>query len=307
MHNCGIYKIENIINKDCYIGRSKNLKQRLNKHLRLLKKNKHFNFYLQNAVNKYDIKNFILKVIVYCEEKDLHYYEQNLVNKLKPKYNICLECVDNISGYKFSEEAKIKMSESRKGEKSLTFGKKRDKDICQKITKGKLGKKISKKTTSKYVGVSFHKNTNLWVSHISYNKRSIHLGYFNTEFEAAISYNSAAISLYGYEAKLNVIENANKYVLNELYMYKNNKNIYNEKLSISILGEKRRKNCTSIYVGVYYIKDRKKWTAKISYCNKKFYLGRFSNEIEAAMAYNKKAIELFGENAKLNIIEIKEE
>jgi len=67
----------------------------------------------------------------------------------------------------------------------------------------------------------------------------------------------------------------------------------------SKLGKKRGKNTSSEYVGVYFRKDISKWTAVI--CN--IYLGSYENEIDAAIAYNNKAIELYGENTKLNIIE----
>jgi hypothetical protein len=65
----------------------------------------------------------------------------------------------------------------------------------------------------------------------------------------------------------------------------------------------KRKNCTSKYKGVHYSKRDDLYTAYIN-CNKKrTYIGWFKNEIEAAKAYNKSALELFGEFAKLNIIE----
>jgi group I intron endonuclease len=65
-------------------------------------------------------------------------------------------------------------------------------------------------------------------------------------------------------------------------------------------GKKIKKNTTSKYVGVN--KRNNKWRSRIHYKNKEIYLGYFFTEIEAAIAYNKKAVELFGENAKLNII-----
>lgn len=54
-------------------------------------------------------------------------------------------------------------------------------------------------------------------------------------------------------------------------------------------------NRTSKHLGVY--KRGKKWSAHIQLNKKQYYLGCFNNEIDAALAYNKKAIELFGEFA----------
>lgn len=44
------------------------------------------------------------------------------------------------------------------------------------------------------------------------------------------------------------------------------------------------------------------YTARIGYNNKKIILGTFDSELSAALAYNQKAIELFGEKAVLNAI-----
>lgn len=51
------------------------------------------------------------------------------------------------------------------------------------------------------------------------------------------------------------------------------------------------------------VKHGKKWQAACSKDKKKFHLGSFSNEIDAAKAYNEMALKLHGEFAKLNIIE----
>lgn len=63
-----------------------------------------------------------------------------------------------------------------------------------------------------------------------------------------------------------------------------------------------RKNTTSKYRGVSWGSRENKWKAQISAFNKSHYIGCFSLETKAAEAYNKKAMELFGEFAKLNII-----
>jgi len=62
----------------------------------------------------------------------------------------------------------------------------------------------------------------------------------------------------------------------------------------------KRKNISSIYKGVCMVKGYKKWIAQIGFNKKTIYLGYFDDEKEAAKAYNKKAIELFGEFAVLN-------
>lgn len=57
---------------------------------------------------------------------------------------------------------------------------------------------------------------------------------------------------------------------------------------------------TSRFKGVYWNKTKKKWQAGIEFNSKGFYLGRFCSEEEAARAYDKKALELYGEFACLN-------
>lgn len=69
-------------------------------------------------------------------------------------------------------------------------------------------------------------------------------------------------------------------------------------------GANRRpsKNSTSKYLGVYWSRERNRWCASISKNYKTYLIGRFITEEEAALAYNKKAIELHGEFANLNQI-----
>ena len=59
-------------------------------------------------------------------------------------------------------------------------------------------------------------------------------------------------------------------------------------------------NSTSNYKGVSYSTNYKKYISVITENKKRYHLGRFENEIDAAKAYDRKAIELFGEFAKPN-------
>lgn len=63
----------------------------------------------------------------------------------------------------------------------------------------------------------------------------------------------------------------------------------------------RRTNTTSKYKGVYWNKKDRRWRASIGIDGKQIYIGNFSTEIKAAEAYGKKAKELFGEFAYLNL------
>ena len=56
----------------------------------------------------------------------------------------------------------------------------------------------------------------------------------------------------------------------------------------------------SRFKGVYYDKRRSTWYARICHNGKNINLGTFGTEIEAARAYDKAALELFGEFACLN-------
>lgn len=59
---------------------------------------------------------------------------------------------------------------------------------------------------------------------------------------------------------------------------------------------------TSKYKGVQWWKTQNMWAVRIAKNGKRFLVGYFTEEIEAAKAYNKAASQLFGEFAKLNEI-----
>lgn len=72
--------------------------------------------------------------------------------------------------------------------------------------------------------------------------------------------------------------------------------------SENAMNQSHQLNTTSRYRGVHFDTINNKWQAQIRHNYKKIYLGRFKTEKDAALAYNQKALELFGEYANLNII-----
>jgi len=108
--NSGIYKITNIITNDFYIGSSSNLKRRRYSHFNALEKNRNHSKILQRSYNKYGKENFIFEILFYCPEEYNIKLEKWTIKILNPKYNICKTIPNNTTGYKHTEEDKIKMS-----------------------------------------------------------------------------------------------------------------------------------------------------------------------------------------------------
>lgn len=62
----------------------------------------------------------------------------------------------------------------------------------------------------------------------------------------------------------------------------------------------KRPSNTTGYKGVGWKKETAKYVARIQKDGKLYHIGYFTNTIEAARAYNKKALELHGEFARIN-------
>jgi hypothetical protein len=54
-------------------------------------------------------------------------------------------------------------------------------------------------SSSIYTGVSYHKTTGRWLSRIYFNGKSIHLGYFDVEYDAHLAYEDKLKSIETYE------------------------------------------------------------------------------------------------------------
>lgn len=145
----GVYAIVNIWNGNQYIGSSIHPERRKIEHFGDLRRGKHHSVYLQRSFNKYGESAFAFRVLLYCEEKDLFYYEQSLIDLRTPAYNV-YPCVDGPRGFRHSQESRRKMSEARKGRPSGNKGKRASEESKRKMREAQKNRPpISEETRRK--------------------------------------------------------------------------------------------------------------------------------------------------------------
>lgn len=88
--------------------------------------------------------------------------------------------------------------------------------------------------------------------------------------------------------------------INENKLDNRRSNIRIASLAENSRNRKKTKGRSSKYKGVTWFKRDSRWAAQINHNGKGIRLGYFENEIDAALAYNVAAKNLFGEFAKLN-------
>lgn len=156
MHNCGVYQIRNTVNGHVYIGSSRDIQQRWGGHKWDLRNGVHDNEHLQRAWNKYGEDAFVFETILLCDPENRLYYEQVLLDNMKPAYNIAINATANMQGLYMSDAARAKLSESHKGKRHPNFGKHLPEETRVKISKankgkpnGRLGAHLSEETRAK--------------------------------------------------------------------------------------------------------------------------------------------------------------
>jgi len=148
--NGGIYQIINLINGKRYVGSSVNLEKRRGTHWYLLRKGIHYNKHLQAAWNKYGENAFEFQVIGKCPAERLIELEQEVMDHLRPKYNMGKVAASRL-GQKATNETRLKISSS------LT-GRVPSKETKRKISKSNLGHITSEETRRK-IGIAGKGNT----------------------------------------------------------------------------------------------------------------------------------------------------
>lgn len=108
-----IYKIENKLNSDYYIGSSNNIYKRYYTHIRDIRKNNNTCVKLVRAAQKYGEDNFEFSILAKCPIEYTIKLEQWFLDNLSPKYNIAKIAGSN-HGIKRSEKFKKIKSKSQK-------------------------------------------------------------------------------------------------------------------------------------------------------------------------------------------------
>ena len=137
----GVYSIRNITNNRCYIGSSVNLQRRFGSHKAQLNKNIHSNPALQNAWNKYGRESFVFEILMLCPVDQLIENEQKFIDITKYLYNMSDRADLPMLGKNHTEETKLKMSRSKKGQKPWNTGLKMSDELCEKLSKAHMGMK----------------------------------------------------------------------------------------------------------------------------------------------------------------------
>jgi hypothetical protein len=163
----------------------------------------------------------------------------------------------------------------------LNNSKKTNLRICHHSQNMKNRKSVLKygnrETTSIYKGLYWKEGLGVWETYIKNDEHREYLGIFNDEIAAANCYNYYAKNYHGEFAQLNDVP----------FMDKD-----------EWMKHKRGQNKSSEYRGVSFING--KWVVQICHKGKREIVGKFDDEIEAAIAYDKRAKELKGDKAKLN-------
>lgn len=149
--DCGIYIIENTVNGRRYVGSACAIKSRWKQHKRQLSENRHHSRFLQHAWNKYGAECFVFKVAIYCDKASLIFYEQTLIDFYRPDYNSAPKAGSQL-GYRHTDDARKKMSQSRQKDFSPMTGKRHSAGTKRRISesrKGKGGGPMSEETRAK--------------------------------------------------------------------------------------------------------------------------------------------------------------
>jgi hypothetical protein len=209
---------------------------------------------------------------------------------------------DNILVFESKRECAAMLYKFYKKERDKSF-RREDFRLQQSIKAQRSSPNTSKKT--KYFGMEYAPRLlRPWIVNINYNSKSYHLGSFLKDEHAAIAYDLKALELFGIEAKRNFPDLSQKELSEKLTIIKADNTLFSYETKSKVTqGIHRDVKKTSQYVGVCLVKQKqlkKHWLASITHHGKLYRLGLFYTEEDAARAYDEKAVELYGDEARLN-------
>ena len=129
MTKSGVYKITNEVTGKFYIGSSKDIDARFERHKTLLRTNNHVNTILQRSWNKYGPDKFTFAILEECSIEKCIEREQHYLDTLQPfksiGYNITKQAGggDNFTNNPNKEEMREKNRMLSMGENNSMFGK----------------------------------------------------------------------------------------------------------------------------------------------------------------------------------------
>jgi group I intron endonuclease len=173
----GIYKWENKISGDFYIGSAVDLNKRMSEYYRksYITHPSRGKSIICYALVKYDYNNFSLSILEYCDKDKVITREQYYLDLLNPSYNI-LKYAYSSDGYKYTLEAIQKISLAKKGkftkENHYFYGKSHTEEIKTLMSQTAL--KIVKPNNAKPVFLK-DSNNNIIGDFKSMSELSIYL------------------------------------------------------------------------------------------------------------------------------------
>ena len=175
-NNCGVYKITNTVTGDFYIGSSVNLRERLSQHRRALRGNRHINTHMQRSWNKYGESAFEFNPILYCDTSTTLFYEQLLLDRQKPTFNIAKNATASMMGLSHSEETKRKISEAQSGERGNNFGKHLSEEAKRNLSERVVSEETKRKISESGMGHVVSEETRRKISEAQSGERGYWFG-----------------------------------------------------------------------------------------------------------------------------------